>query len=68
VTQEVCSVLESSKLLWDSGFFKLNENELQELGEDDGSEGVYGYLDPSGVPETPGWVVRNYLAYIVKKK
>ena len=66
VTKDVCSLLEKSKEVWKSGFFILDKEEVKSLKE--GGTGMFGYLDPSTIVDTPGWVLRNYVAYIVKKK
>jgi len=69
IPEGLTAVLEASKEAWKSGFFMADvENyKLMALKEDSGTE-VFGYLEPGGISGVPGWVIRNYLAHIIKKR
>ncbi|ODM99826.1 Ubiquitin-like modifier-activating enzyme ATG7 [Orchesella cincta] len=74
---QVKSVFSSSKETLSAGFFIVNKSEtgqdvsvksLESIDEASKSleNVIFGFIDPSSLEE-PGWVLRNYLTFIIRK-
>ena len=71
-SENLTAAIKQNEEVVTSGFFLLNHTEadveVRPLTSEKRRDDIYGFLDTSSVETYPSWVIRNYIAYIIRRE